>query len=103
MTARITHRPLLKAGRKPALSAQQANEAIEMYLQEGKSRREVAAALQCNESSVMTALRNAGVPMRERAEASTAANKARIGHHRKTQLITSIWELGRPPRRTATP
>ncbi len=67
--------------------------AAEMY-REGKSRRQVAAALKASEMAVRTALRDMGVPMRKRAHASAESNRSRAGHYRKSQLVSSVFDLG---------
>lgn len=88
-------------GRKKSLSPDQAMEAAEMYMQEGKSRRQVTAHFKVSEQAIKTAFSDLGLKFRKRAHASTLSNKARIGFLRKSQFTTSVWDLGRAPRRIA--
>ena len=76
-----------------ALKPMQMHHAAELY-REGKSRRQVAAALKVSEDAVKTALRELGVPLRDRSRASAESNRRRAGHYRKTQLISSVFQLG---------
>lgn len=79
--------------RPKALPPMQRYQAAELY-REGKSRRQVAAALKASEMAVRTALADLGVPLRDRAHASAESNRRRAGHYRKSQLITSVFHLG---------
>jgi hypothetical protein len=76
-----------------ALTPMQMHQAAELY-REGKSRRQVAAALKCSETAVRTALIELGVPFRGRRHASAQSNRRRAGHYRKSQLVSSVFQLG---------
>jgi hypothetical protein len=77
----------------PALSPQDMLRAVEMY-RDGKSRRQVAAAMRCSETAVWTALRHLGVKPRPQRKAAAEHNRSKAGHYRKSQRVSSIFALG---------
>lgn len=79
--------------RPKALTPEQAQHAADLY-REGKSRRKVAAILKASETSVVTALRELRVPLRDRCHASAAHNRSKAGHYRRSQLVSSVFQLG---------
>jgi DNA-binding NarL/FixJ family response regulator len=78
--------------RPPALSPQEMLRAAEMY-RDGKSRRQVAAAMRCSETAVTTALRTFGMKLREQRRAAAEHNRSRAGYYRKTQRVASVFDL----------
>jgi hypothetical protein len=71
------------------------HQAAILYRDEEKSRRQVAAILKASETSVVTALRYLGVPLRPQRQAAARHNRSRAGFYRKSQRIASVFDLAR--------
>jgi transposase len=72
----------------------QMHQAAELY-REGKSRRQVAAALKVSEMPVRNALAAFGIKPRPQREAASTHNRNKRGHYRKSQLVSSVFHLSR--------
>lgn len=70
----------------------QMHRAAEMY-RDGKSLREIEAVLRVSKTAVKTALHHMGVPLREKLQAAAEATRARTGWRRKSQLVSSVFDL----------
>ena len=64
-------------GRKPALTPEQLEEVIKLYVEEQKGSEEIAPLFGCNGKTILNSLKKAGVKIRGKSEA--APTKTRIG------------------------